>query len=332
MAEACAPAQLRGTNWLDTADIIGGETGDTRVLPLLPERGIIADAVARTVSLLDGLHAERGPRSWRLSPRPQRLTWAARDLWERDLDGLEELWGSCGGTVTIPLLGPWSLVTRVELAGGHRALTDGGVLRDLPGMYAQAFADLARAAHRRFGARCAILLLEPELSALHAGTVPGTSDFDTIPAIPAPRLTRVLHELLEIVPSGESAPEITLSFGMQQVLWDVAEGCGAHRVDLALRTVWGSRDLDGLGSLLSQGTSLSLALDAAAGEEPQDSARRLARLWRTLGFDPSSLSGDVLLRGRDDAEVSSSAGLVPLLRSLSASAEILSRDAGNLLL
>lgn len=331
MAEALAPALLGGCDWLETADIIGGETGDHRVLPILPERGIIADAVARTLCWMEGLEADRGPRSWRLCARPQRLSWAARDLWERDLDTLEEPWGRTGGAMTVPILGPWTLAASVERADGHRAVIDPGLLRDLPGIYAHAFLTIAQTLTRRFDARCSILLLEPELSALQAGAVPGTSEFDTIPPLPAARLKEYLHGVIAPVAETDGGPEVILSFGTRPIVWEVAAGSGAQRVDLTATALTTSRDLDGLGSLLSQGTRLSIALEEAGCAEYQASARNLARLWATVGYDPALLSGDVRLRGVDGTHVSVASGLKDQLRGLVACAEILTRDAGNLL-
>ena len=47
--------ELPGTSITEAADIIQGETGDLLHLPQLPSRGLGADAIGRSVGLIDAL-------------------------------------------------------------------------------------------------------------------------------------------------------------------------------------------------------------------------------------------------------------------------------------
>lgn len=156
-------------------------------VPQLPERGVLDDAAVRTVALLDGVHADLGPRGWVLSARPQRASWDARDRLARDLDWLEANWAGVPWLKT-QLLGPWSLACELELPNGHRALTDRGAVRDLTEALAGAAAAHAADLVARFGLAqeaLAVQFDEPWLADVVAGRVPGTHRFDEIRAVPA---------------------------------------------------------------------------------------------------------------------------------------------------
>lgn len=173
--------EMPGTNLAHAADIAFSETPLPHI-PQLPARGLGSDLVGRTASLLP-IHVDRGPRSWRVTKRPQLLTRRAADQMERDLDLLEELWAGKLTQIKTQLVGPWTLAAEIEMGNGHRMLSDDGALEDLT----SALIETARAhiddLTRRFDAAVILQLDEPRLPEIRAGKIKGTTDFDTIKAV-----------------------------------------------------------------------------------------------------------------------------------------------------
>src|SRR5699024_11133655 len=130
-----------GTDVRAVAEILAGETGAMPHLPILPARGLGSDAVGRTAALCVDLSVDRGARSWRITDRPGHAQRVAADHVERDLDVCEEFWGTGPDTVVVPVTGPWTLAASLELAGGHRMLTDGGAVTYLAESLAAGVAD-----------------------------------------------------------------------------------------------------------------------------------------------------------------------------------------------
>ena len=97
---------MHGTSMAEAADIIMGET-ELPAIPQLPERGLGSDAVGRTASMLEAISIDRGPRSWRMTARPQLLTRRAWDRLERDIDEVQEVWGETVPRIKVQALGPW---------------------------------------------------------------------------------------------------------------------------------------------------------------------------------------------------------------------------------
>ncbi len=252
--------ELPGTDYAQAADVVLGESPLPHI-PQLPERGIGYDAVGRTAALVD-IPIDRGPRGWRVATQHR----AARDHMDRDLDILEEVWGSAPETVKVQLVGPWTLAAEVEMANGHRMITDPGALRDVTDALLEAAGHHRVDVARRFGAATVLQLDEPRLGEVMAGTLRGTTDYETIPAVrePGERLAAFGDHLL-------NAP----------VLLDTPWAT----VDLAAVTRAGEKDR--VAAMLEKGSRL-----AVAPVEP-------AWLWRffdELQVDPAGATLDVWAR------------------------------------
>src|SRR5919206_5137412 len=78
-----------GADPLEAARIVVSEL-PLPFLPELPARGVGADPVGRTASLLADLHVEVGTGVWRFVPRGGRDEQRARTMLVTDLDALEE--------------------------------------------------------------------------------------------------------------------------------------------------------------------------------------------------------------------------------------------------
>lgn len=306
---------MPGTSMSEAADIVLGETGDLPHLPQLPDRGLGSDAIGRTAGLVAHVAVDRGPRAWQMTDRPQLLTRQAWDRMERDLDEIQAVWAGPIPTVKIQAVGPWSLAAAIELANGHRVITDAGARRDLfLGLRAGLDRHAAEVA-RRCGGQVVLQLDEPYLDCILAGTLPGTTDFDDIPAVP-----------------GELAAEVLAGFHPDylhicQPQWELAHT--ATTLLLEFRQVNNPRDWDGLGQYLDAGARVGFGIaagDAVAGQP--DSARgvaiAIARLFDRLGLPRTLLTHAVDIYPTWPAKPAADYAMVARV------AGMLARDAGDL--
>ena len=179
---------LPGTDLSKAADVVLSESPLPHV-PQLPDRGVGSDLIGRTAALLE-IPIAPGPRGWRVAARKR----ADADRMARDLDHLEELWHGKVDTVKVQLAGPFTLAAEVEMANGHRMITDPGALRDLTDALLEASNQHRSDVAGRFGATV-LQLDEPRLGDVMAGTLKGATDYEAIPAIPEPQET--LHRFGE---------------------------------------------------------------------------------------------------------------------------------------
>ncbi len=177
---------MPGTDLVQAADVVLSEL-PTPHLPQLPARGVGSDLIGRTAALLP-LNLDIGPRSWRVTRRPQIATMRARDQFERDLDLLEELWAGKLTELKVQLVGPWTLAAQLEMANGHRMITDRGATREIAEALVYAAGEHRSDVEKRFGVSTLLQLDEPALTRVRGGTLTGTTDYEDIPAVPEERL------------------------------------------------------------------------------------------------------------------------------------------------
>ncbi|WP_296147867.1 methionine synthase [uncultured Corynebacterium sp.] len=252
---------LPGTDLASAADVVLSES-PTPHIPQLPARGVGADAVGRTAALLP-LNLDIGPRSWRVTRRPQIATMRARDQFERDLDTLEELWAGKVTELKVQLVGPWTLAAQLEMANGHRMITDRGATRDIADALLHGVEEHRGDVEKRFGVRTLLQLDEPMLGRVRRGAVTGVTDYEEIPAVPDERVLDVLGR-----------------FG-EHLLNSPEPLCGADwfTVDLA-----GDVDLDGLAGALDRGARIAV---------PVMEPREVFRIFDQLQIDPAETAIDV---------------------------------------
>lgn len=340
--------EVPGTSMAEAADMVLGETGDLVHLPQLPARGLGSDVVGRTAVLLAGIHVDRGPRSWIMSPRPQLLTRRSRDLGERDLEVCAEVWNRKAGLLKVQVTGPWTLAAGIELGNGHKVITDRGALRDLTDSlilgvreYLTHLAhslDLAAGPGGLYAADRPLVVLqidEPRLPEIRAGKILGTTDFENIPAVAEPDLAERLSQVIGAVRGG-GVSQVMLNQTGQTPLWEVARTAGADTVQLSLDEVRGNQHLDGFGRTLSEGVRLGLGVTRPGdevdelGENPRRIAVRIAGLLDEIGLDRSLLESAVDVHpttGIRQGTLLEAAGAYRMARVV---AGMLERDAGDL--
>ena len=315
--------ELPGASIIAAADIVAGETGDLRQLPILPARGV--DVVGLTTGILPGINVDAGPRSWVLSTRPQLRTRRIWDRVEADLDQCEQAWGTRIDAVKIQVAGPWTLSASIELSNGHRALTDTGALRDLTESLIAGIQEYSADVRARFDTEVYVQLDEPLLAQVRDGSLPGTSQFDEIPSINGVDLGERLAGVIE------RAEVRYLNQTGYPPLWKVAQVAGVETCQVTLDTVRGSEQYDGIGHALAAGMRVGLGMTRAGDDhDPRHLAVDVARMWDELGLDRTLLTHAVDVHPRGGLANCTLLDAAAALRTARTVADMLDKDAGDL--
>ncbi|GAB3907684.1 methionine synthase [Kibdelosporangium lantanae] len=202
---------MPGRDPVEAANVVVGELPDLPHLPELPARGLGADIIGRTAALLVDLPVEVVPSGYRTAARPGHEYRTAVDLIRRDIDALEEAVERAGvrpSVVKIQAAGPWTLTAGIELAKGHRVLTDHGALREFTDSLGEGIALHANEVSRRIGAPVVVQLDEPSLPTILAGALPTASGYGTVPAVSEPDARDTLARVIEAARKATGQPVI----------------------------------------------------------------------------------------------------------------------------
>jgi methionine synthase II (cobalamin-independent) len=278
---------LPGTDALEANRLVFGELPTLPHLAELPARGPGADLIGRTAALLVDLPVEIVPSGWRLTAHPGRDLRRARDYVAWDLDALEAAGVSYEGPVKLQAVGPWTLAASVELASGHRVVSDFGAVRDLADSLAEGLRGHLDEVRRRLPGVVAVLQLdEPALPAVLAGAVPTPSGYGTVGAVEAVVAEQALRGVLSVAAEGARIVHCCAADVPIELLR--SSGADAIALDAALLEV-GRYDV--LGEAVDAGVSLWLGvLPSTDAPVSFDAARaRIRQLWSALGFPPAGL-------------------------------------------
>lgn len=287
-----------GTDPREAAATIVGELPELAHLPELPGRGAGSDMVGRASALLVDMQFDTTTRGYRLSPRPGATARRAHDLLRTDLDALEEAWETAGltgagRTLKVQSVGPLTLAAQVELANGHRVLTDSGAVRDLSESLAEGLSDHAAEVAKRLGADVVVQLDEPSLGAVLEGSLRGASVLNTVRPVPEPE---ALH-ILDTVVTAQSVPVLIHSCADAPPL-SFLRGSSAAAVGFDMAAI-ATGNLDAVGELLDAGKYLALGLVPTTAPAAPPTWRQLAepgvRLVDRLGFPRRTLTDRILV-------------------------------------
>lgn len=293
-AAATGVGPVPGSDPREAARLVLGELGDLPHVPELPARGVGADPVGRTASLLVDIAVEVRAGRWRTATRSGAEQRRARDLLRRDLDALEEAGAGHEGPFKAQAVGPWTLAASLELPNEERLASDAGAVADLAASLAEGLAGHAADLRARVPGttRVVIELDEPLLADVVRGGVPTASGWGHLP----PTEDNTVEEVLRQVIAGAGA-DVGVRLGQRAPLAE-AHRAGARFASIpaeAIETI----DEDSIGEALEDGVGLLLGLvppseRGLAAELPSlaDPARRL---WRRLGMDPGELARTVVV-------------------------------------
>ncbi|WP_323446931.1 methionine synthase [Streptomyces yaizuensis] len=285
---------MPGGDARETAKTVTGSFEDFPHLPELPARGPGADMIGRTLGMLVEMYAHVEPSGWRISDRPGRDTRRAGSWLGEDLDALEEFTQGYEGPLKVQAVGPWTLAAALELRGGEAVLSDPGACRDLAGSLAEGLRDhLAEVRRRVPGARVALQLDEPSITAVLRGQVRSASGYRTHRATDRQVVEATLREVIgdETAIVHSCAPDVPFALLRRA-------GAAAVSFDFTLLT---ERDEEAIGEAVEGGTQLFAGVvpstdPASAGlSDPGGSVMGVRTLWRRLGLNPGTLAESVVI-------------------------------------
>ena len=283
---------LPGDSPDEAVRLVLGEVADLPYLPELPGRGLGADMIGRTGTLLVDLPLEWQPHGWTVASHSGLDARRARDWLSRDLDALTEH-GQGLDVVKVQVCGPLTLAASVELTNLYKVLGDHGALRDLSASLAEGVGrHLADLRTRLPGTRIVLQVDEPALPAVLAGTVPTPSGYGTLRSLPRSVVGPALGAVLAAAEPGHRVVHCCAA----DVPFDLIAGAAADAVavDYALL---GKPQLDAIGELIDAGRSIWLGIAPASDTDISLAAlrHRVESLWHRLGFPDEQRAAAVVV-------------------------------------
>jgi methionine synthase II (cobalamin-independent) len=294
-AVATGVGSLPGTDMAEALRFVTGELGDFVHLPELPERGVAAGMVGRSVALLSGLAADLQPAGWRLTDAPGADHRRAVSRLAQDLDLLEEHTQGYDGPLKVQVTGPWTLAATLERPRGDRALADHGLRHELAQSLAEGLAvHVADLSRRVPDARLVVQVDEPGLSAVLDGRVPTASGFHRHRSVTAPVAAAALQEVVRAVTAAGARPVVHSCAPDLPVPLLVGAGFEAISFDFAL-----ARPVDAWAEAWEAGVDLwPGAVPAVEPASPPTDKRLmedLLRFFDALGVDVREAPGRVVV-------------------------------------
>ncbi|MET0473700.1 MAG: methionine synthase [Mycobacterium sp.] len=274
------------------AEVVVGELHQLTHLVELPARGVGADLIGRAAALLVDIGIDTVPRGYRVAPGRSSVVRRATSLLDEDVDALEEAWeraGLRGGTrvVKVQAPGPITLAAHLELANGHRAITDAGAVRDLAGSLAEGVAAHRATVARRLDAQVVVQFDEPSLPAALAGRLTGVSSFSPVHPVDETLAQSLLDECIATV-----GGDVSLHCCAPDLPWKTLHRSALAAISVDVSTL-AAADLDGIGEFVESGRVVQLGVvpTESPGRRPsmEEVAKAAATITDRLGFSRAVL-------------------------------------------
>ena len=282
-----------GTAPRQAAEVVVGELADALAhIVELPARGVGADMLGRAGALLVDVAIDTVPRGYRIAARPGAVTRRAVSLLDEDMDALEEAWETAGlrgagRVVKVQAPGPITLAAGLELANGHRAITDSGAVRDLAASLAEGVAAHRAALARRLDTAVVVQFDEPSLPAALAGELTGVTSLSPVVALDE----AVAGALLDTCVATAGA-EVLVHSCAPGLPWNLLQRSTISAVSVDAGTLRAA-DLDGVAAFVESGRAVMLGVVAATPPDKRPSAEEVAAavvaVTDRLGFGRSAL-------------------------------------------
>jgi methionine synthase II (cobalamin-independent) len=249
--------------------------------------------IGRAGALLVDIGIDTVPRGYRIAPGRSSAHRRAVSLLGEDVDALEEAWelaglrGS-GRKVKVQAPGPITLAAHLELANGHRAITDRGALRDLTGSLAEGVAAHRASLARRLEAEVVVQFDEPTLQAALLGRLTGVTGVTPVHPVDEALAISLFDDCVATVGGSVAvhscAPELP---------WKLLQRSSFHAVSLDVATLTAA-DLDGIGEFVESGRVVMLGVVPVAQPHhhqlpAEDVAAAAASITDRLGFNRAVL-------------------------------------------
>jgi len=258
----------------------------------LPARGVGADTVGRGGALLIDMAIDTVPRGYRVAARPGAVTRRAVSLLDEDIDALEEAWeiaglrGS-GRPVKVQAPGPITLAAELELANGHRAITDLGAVHDIAASLAEGVAGHRAAVARRLDTPVVVQFDEPSLPAAVAGRLAGVTTLSPVAPIDETLATTVLDTCV-----AAAGAEVSIHSCAAALPWKVLQSSGIAAVSVDVATLEAA-DLDAIAEFVESGRAVILGVISSSTPvlppSVKDVAGAVVAVTDRLSFSRSAL-------------------------------------------
>jgi methionine synthase II (cobalamin-independent) len=291
-ATASGVGSWPGTAPRRAAEVVVGELADALAhIVELPARGVGADMLGRAGALLIDVAIDTVPRGYRIA-RPGAVTRRAVSLLDEDMDALEEAWETAGlrgggRVVKVQAPGPITLAAGLELANGHRAITDAGAVRDLAASLAEGVAAHRATLARRLDTPVVVQFDEPSLPAALRGELTGVTALSPVAALDE----AVAGALLDACAATVGA-EVLVHSCAPGLPWNLLQRSAIGAVSVDAGTLRAA-DLDGIAAFVESGRAIMLGVVATGAPERRPSAEEVAAavvaVTDRLGFGRSAL-------------------------------------------
>jgi 5-methyltetrahydropteroyltriglutamate--homocysteine methyltransferase len=282
-----------GTAARQAAEVVVGELGGAMAhIVELPARGVAADPVGRAGALLIDVAIDTVPRGYRVAARPGAVTRRAVSLLDEDIDALEEAWEIAGlrgngRPVKIQAPGPITLAAELELANGHRAITDLGALHDIAASLAEGVAAHRASVSRRLDTPVVVQFDEPLLPAAVAGRLTGVTTLSPVAPIDETLATTLLDTC-----AAAAGAEISVHSCAASLPWKVLQRSNIAAVSVDVATLEAA-DLDAIAEFVESGRAVILGVVSSSTPARRPSAEEAAAavvaVTDRLGFGRSAL-------------------------------------------
>ena len=265
-----------GTSAREAAEIVVGELHRLPHLVELPARGIGADLIGRAGALLVDITIDTVPRGYRVGSGRTAVTRRATSLLAEDIDALEEAWEKAGlrgadRTVKVQAPGPVTLAAQLELANGHRAITDPGAVRDLATSLAEGVAAHRAEVARRLECPVVVQFDEPSLPAALAGRLTGVTSLAPVHPVDEAVAAALLDECVAVV-----GGDVALHCCAAELPWPMLQRGKLAAVSVDISTL-GPEDFDGVGEFVESGRTVALGVVPSTPPDRRPSEEEIAK-------------------------------------------------------
>ena len=324
-ANASGTGSWPGTAARPAAEVVVGELGAAMAHVVeLPARGVGADIVGRAGALLIDVAIDTVPRGYRVAARPGAVTRRAVSLLDEDIDALEEAWETAGlrgsgRPVKVQAPGPITLAAELELANGHRAITDLGAVHDIAASLAEGVGAHRAAVSRRLDTPVVVQFDEPSLPAAVAGRLAGVTTLSPVAPIDETLATTLLDTCV-----AAAGAEVSVHSCATALPWKVLQCSNIAAVSVDV-TRLETADLDAVAEFVDSGRAVVLGVISSSTPARRPSAEEVAAavvaVTDRLGFGRAAL--------RDRIGVTPSCGLAAATPQWARTAIGLARQAAE---
>jgi methionine synthase II (cobalamin-independent) len=292
-ATASGTGSWPGSAARQAAEVVVGELGAALAhLVELPARGVGADIVGRAGALLIDVAIDTVPRGYRVAARPGAVTRRAASLLDEDIDALEEAWETAGlrgsgRPVKVQAPGPITLAAELELANGHRAITDLRAVHDIAASLAEGVAAHRASVSRRLDTPVVVQFDEPSLPAAVAGRLTGVTALSPV----APIDETLATTMLDICAAAAGA-EVSVHCCGTGLPWKALQRSNISAVSVDAGTL-DPADLDAIAEFVESGRAIVLGVVSSSTPPRRPAVEEVAAavvaVTDRLGFTRSAL-------------------------------------------